>query len=115
MDLRDNIREQLEQHIGTLRVIAKQETPPLLIWQEIQRVLTESATHLELHMLPKIEVKPSYLDLHTGEVAGAKLADYVPEGVASLPERPTTGGFLRASGPRSEAMVNGNASAEVEA
>lgn len=121
MDLRDNIHEQLAQHIGTLRVLAAQATPPLTIWEEMQRILSESATSLELFVLPKVEAKTPYLDLRTGQLGGsAKIAEFVGatsgEGIETLPERPDvrTGGFLRAKGPNSEALINGNgAPAEV--
>lgn len=117
MDLRDNEHQQLEDHIGTLRVIASQDTPPLLLWQEIQRILTESATHLELHMLPKIPSKPAILDLRTGTIgAQNKIAEFVGatsgEDMAPLPERPDrVGGFLRGKGPNTEALMNGNGAA----
>lgn len=119
MDLRDNTHDQVEQHINTLRVIAAQETPPLLLWQEIQRILIHSADHLESHILPTIESKAPILDLRTGTVGSLnKIAEYVGatsgegEGLALLPERPS--GFLRGSGPRTSALMNGDAPGPVE-
>jgi len=118
MDLRDSTHEQVAQHINTLRVIAAQETPPLLLWQEMQRILTESATHLELHVLPKIESKTPYLDLRTGAVGSVnKIAEFVGAtgdgGLEPLPDRPGNN-FLRGTGPRTSALMNGDAPGPVE-
>lgn len=94
MDIRDNPHTQLEEHIKTIRNIAKQTPPPQLVWEEIKRYLEESALHLESFMLPKIEVKTPYLDLRSGVLGSHnKTAELV--GIAGKDEvEEPKGGFL---------------------
>lgn len=89
MDLRDNINTQVKDHIATLRVLAKQATPPLVVWEEMVRILEESAMHLELHVLPKIEAKQPYLDLRTGKLGGSpNIAEFVGSTSKEASEEP---------------------------
>jgi len=96
MDLRDNTHDQLTTHIDTLRALARRETPPLLIWEEVQRILEESATHLELFVVPKVESVKQHLDL-THRNPEPQIAKYVPspaseeEPSAETPNVPANG------------------------
>ncbi len=83
MDIRDNIHTQLVEHIATLRVIVKQETPAPAIWEEMQRYFDEVAAHLERNVLPRVDFKAPYLDLRgngttkVAELGAAKVAELV--------------------------------------
>lgn len=101
MDLRDNAHDQLVTHIATLRFMAEQETPAQLIWAEMQRILSESATHIELFVIPKVEPVKQHLDLlHRNPEP--TIAQYVPatsEAARDEDEREgAVPGFMRSNG-----------------
>ena len=77
MDIRDNAHDQLATHIETLRTLARREAPPQLIWEEVQRVLEESATHLEIFVAPKVAPAKQLLDLLKRNPE-PQIAQYVP-------------------------------------
>lgn len=93
LDIRDAIHTQLEEHIKSIRNIAKQPAPPQLVWEEMQRYLEESAMHLELFILPKVPVVTPHLDLRTGLMGSQnKIAEIV--GIAGKDPEPDVPGFL---------------------
>lgn len=77
MDIRDNAHDQLVTHVATLRFLAAQETPAQLIWAEMQRILNESALHLEHFVIPKVAPVKQHLDL-LGHNPEPVIAEYVP-------------------------------------
>lgn len=99
MDLRDNLHDQIEQHIATLHVLSQLETPAQLVWTEVARYLLESASYLQTFVLPKIESKTPHVDLR-GTGLAPRLATYV--GATSEPE-PADNGAV----PQDEPAVPG--------
>ncbi len=87
MDIRTDAHDALITHIDTLRYLVKHDTPAELVWREMQGVLSESATFLELFVVPKVEPVKQYLDM-LGVNPPPVIADYVP--AAGATEEPAT-------------------------